>query len=513
MLQDFHPYSTAEPLLTGSAPAWLGDKQEQLRIRSYMLYEQIYTNVPSGFKLIEREDASPIYIPSARIIVETMNRYMANGMNLVLDPEMGTTTLQKNAQLWLKDFIRRERFYSKFSANKRYGIMRGDWVFMITADPDRAEGSRVSVECVDPASVFPIFATDEATGIEDPDMIIGWHIVEQFQDPTSDTEKFLLKRTTFRKSTGTGGPSPITYEVLVFETDDWGGPGQDDEPEIVSAIQPETKLPAPIDQLPVYHIPNTDNSPTGDMWGSSELRGFERLMTSINQIVTDEDLTLIMDGLGVYATNAGVPTNPDGTDGKWNLGPGRVAELPAGPGIFFNRVSGAGNIDPYQTHLTYIHKQMDLAAGQPAIAKGDVEVEAAESGVALAIKYGPIISVADEKEIIVTDKTTQFMYGLSRWVVAYEGTAFNYLLETQFVPLYGPKIPENKAKSFQEIMEMITNKVIDLATGWDMLRKLGYELPDNKTMLSALQDQATMEADIMASRINGEVNREIEDEE
>ncbi len=44
---DFDQFSTAKPLLAGF-PAWVSDEQEQRRIASYTLYEQIYWGVPEG---------------------------------------------------------------------------------------------------------------------------------------------------------------------------------------------------------------------------------------------------------------------------------------------------------------------------------------------------------------------------------------------------------------------------------------------------------------------------------
>jgi len=506
---DFHPYSTAEPLFTGSAPSWLMDKQEQMRIMSYMLYEQIYWSVPAAFKLIERVDAKPIYIPAGKVIVETLHRHMGNDMSVICDPAIGTASEQKTALELMALFSKREALIGKFNSNRRYGIMRGDWAFMLSAEAEREEGSRVSITSVDPGALFPIYKIDEESGIEDFDVVIGWHIVEQYLDPALGEGKAFIKRTTFRKATGTGGPSPITYSVMVFEPDDWGGPAMEGDGSPLVTLIPEVSLPAPIDQLPIYVIPNFDEP--GNLWGSSEMRGIERLLTAINQSISDEDMELLMTGLGVYATNAGVPVDDAGQEKGWDLGPGRVVELPGTEGVEFKRVTGVQTVEPMQGHLSYLHEQLDLSSVSPAVAKGNVEVEAAESGVALAIKYGPLISHAMEREQVVKDRMTHLFYGLARWQVAYEGSSYSAMMNVSMMPLFGPKIPENKQQSFDNVMKMLAGKVIDLATGWDMLRKLGYELPDNATLLGGIEDQLTMEADVMASRINGEVDQDVED--
>lgn len=85
----------------------------------------------------------------------------------------------------------------------------------------------------------------------------------------------------------------------------------------------EDYLPDEISQPPIY-VWSTD-PPPNSTWGTSLLSGLETLIFSLNQSLTDEDLTLIMRGLGMYVTNAAAPLNPDtGEIMDWNVGPGQV---------------------------------------------------------------------------------------------------------------------------------------------------------------------------------------------
>lgn len=501
MMATFDPYSTARPLIRGY-PAWLGDTQEQARIASYTLYEQIYWTIPEAFKLVSRgKEDKPIYIPAGKTIVETLHRYLAPRMKVIADPAFGTPQDQLLATQVMTDFVRREKFYSKFSMNKRYGIIRGDWVFYLQADPAREAGSRVSIFAIDPASYFPIYNEDNI------DEIIGTHVVNQYMVG----DKPMIKRETWRKTTGTAGPSPITYESAVFKVDEWGGPGVEEKaPQQV--LQAPIALPSPIDDLPFYHIPNFQEP--GLIWGSSEMRGLERLMASINQAISDEDLALALDGLGVYATTAGTPVDENGEDTGWNLGPGRVVELPATEGghisDLFARVNGLGSITPYQDHLGYLHQQLDLAAGQPAIAKGKVtDVQVAESGIALQLELAPLLSTAEEKDQIVTDVLTNLLFNLAKWVVAYEGTAFNSLMEaSRWIPQYGDKVPENKQASFDNLMTLagLDSPVVSKAYIRDRLRKLGYDdMPAEDVVAQQLADEQQAAADAFTARVNTEL--------
>lgn len=484
--------------LVQNRPAWVSDPEEADRVAAYRLYEDIYWTVNETFKLVQRgSDTEPIYIPTGRTIVETLHRYLANDMSIQVDPEFGSDTEKALATQVMNDLVRRERFYSKFSANKRFGIIRGDWLFHIYADGDREPGAKISIYPVDPGSYFPIYNPDNI------DEVIGCHIVE----PITDAENNVtIRRLTYRKATGTGGPSPITVEVADYELEAWGGPGQDEE-NVVQVIRTPETLPSPIDHLPIYHIPHFDEPNV--LYGSSEMRGLERIMGAVNQGISDEELTLALDGLGCYATDAGAPIDPDtGLDLPWNLGPGRVVEVPSG--AFFNRVSGASSVSPFQDHLKYLHEQIDAAAGTPAVAKGTVDVTTAESGVALIIQMGPMLSKAVEKEQVVTDVMANMMYDLSKWYIAYEGTAFNSLLETtRWMPTYGSKIPVNRKQSFQEIMDMVNANILPMQAAWDKIRELGIDLPDNGTLESTLiqekQAFAQLEMDAIANRLDQEM--------
>jgi hypothetical protein len=506
--QDFTPYSTAVPLTGGSAPTWLRDELEAQRVMSYSLYEQIYWNVPESFKLVQRgTDDQPIYVPAGRVIVETIQRYLAKGLRVDPDPLFGTSQEQTFAQQVFTDFARRTRFYSAFSSNKRYGVIRGDWAFALTGDPLKPEGSRVGLEQIDPGGLFPIWG---GTNLDD---IIGWHLVEQYTDQRGDPR--LLRRT-WRKATGLPGPSAITYEVGVFEMDEWGGPGMavEDEKPIGGepVILPETTLPAPIDELPIFTIANFEQP--GYLWGSSEMRGLERLMAAIDQGISDEELELVLNGLGVYASNAGEPVDEAGQPVGWNLGPARVVEVP--PDAFFNRVSGVTSVEPFQAHLKYLGERLDEAVGQSDVAKGKVDVQVAESGVALLLQMGPILSRVEEKELIITDVMSQLLFNLPKWLVAYEGSFFSPMVSegmgedatgTRLIPRYGPKLPENADKRIDALLKLLAAKAVGLNFVWKELRRLGWELPDDVTMLAEIQQTAelTAAADPMAQRMEEEL--------
>ena len=500
MTQVMDQWSTAKPLL-GTLPQWIADEQEKKRIAAYALYEAIYWCVPDTFKTMRRgSESMPIYVPSGRAIVETLHRFMAPKTTFAVDPLFGSDSEKLLATQVMTDLARRERLYSRFNSNKRYGIMRGDWMFHIYADPAKEEGSRISIMGVDPASVFPIYHPDNV------DIIIGYHIAEQFLDNNGDPK---IRRLTYRKTTGAGGPSPIEVTDMVFEVDDWGGPGMAPDGKPVNTDQillPTQTLPSPIDQLPIYHIPNFQEP--GVIWGSSEMRGVERLLAAINQGISDEELSLALDGLGVWVTDSGTPVNDEGEEIPWNLGPGRVVEIPVDRN--FHRESGTSTVAPSQEHLAYLHSVLDEATGMSSIAKGRADVTVAESGIALLIELAPLLAKVEEKEQIVTDVTTNLLFDTAKWYVAYEGTVFNSLMETtRWIPVYGPKIPENRAQSFDQLITIAqaVPQIVPMSYVRDRLRKLGYDdMPTEDQIKADLQ----VEADATGARADAEVQAELD---
>lgn len=492
-------YSTALPLILRTED-WIGDEYERQRIAAYDLYESMYRTVPNAFQLVQRgSESNPIYIPAPKTIVETLHRHLATGMRLVPDPAWGEDNDRLLAsQVWSELFVR-ERFLSRFTANKRFGIVRGDWLFHIYADPNRPPGSRISILPLDPSGWFPIYNPDNV------DEIIGHHIVEQF---ITDDGEARIRRLTYLKETGKGGPSPIIMSDGIYEPDDWGGPGMEGEGKLETVIVPPTRLPDPIDSPPIYHIKNFQE--TNAPYGVSELAGFERMFAGINQAITDEDLSLALDGLGVYVTSAGAPQDPDtGEDLPWNLGPGRVVERPLGTD--FDRVNSSLSVSPYQDHLKYLHEQLNEASGSPNVARGIVDVSVAESGIALDIQFGPLKSRVEEKSLGIKDVLGNLTYDVGKWFTAYEGGQFRGLFEkVRMVPVFSNVVPTNQKGEIDKILSLYNSKLISGQTARERMRELGVEIPEETEeqmrLLGEMSDAAKVEADAIGNRIDGELN-------
>lgn len=501
-----HNWKTAEPYIASTNIPWIQDDLNKIRVAAYGFYESTFMNAPDSWKVLMYEtNRRPVYVPSSKTLINAINRYVAPEMEVIVDEQALLATgvtidpSQPDPAQPIRDLFYREMFYAKFAAEKRMGFVRGDWLFMIQGDLLKAEGTRLSIIAVDPASYFPIW--DET----DPDVRIGCHIVTQWKIEGEDDVRIF--RTTFRKEFQgevIGGPGTITVEESIFAQDEWGGPGMD-EGSPIEVVTPLTPLDPLITEIPVYHFrPNYRN---GEDWGTSSIAGLESLMVSINQNASDEDIALALAGLGVYTTTAGAPIDETTQQElPWEIGPSRVVEVPRDD--TFSRVPGITSVDPYQDHLSFIRNVMSETAGISPVALGNVTVEEAESGIALLLKLGPTLSMAQEAELEITGKLRQMFFDLRSWLEVYEGIN---LMSFTFMPKYGEKVPLNRKQRFDELMSLLDRNVVSTSYVRAQLKAMGYPMPTDEEMLAQIIAEKTsmqqIVSDVTGSRIDQELNQ------
>lgn len=477
MVTAFTPYSTGAEFF-GTKPSWIPDPLDIARIQSYQLYEELYWNVPDILKVALRGSNSlPIYVPAARTIIDTTNRYYGTDFRVVIG---GTGDAQVAGQMAVTDLIKREKFRSKFNGAKRYGLIHGDQIWHVTADESKAVGTRLRLTTLDPGMYFPI--TDD----DDVDRVIGCHLVELIS--TADGDR--IRRLTYRKTEN----GRITVEEGLFKTDKWGGP--EDTPETV--LQDVTELPELITSLPVYHTKNSDTP--GDPFGSSEVRGLERLFSGLNQAMSDEDLALALMGIGMYATDASQPIDPKTKEPvPWQLGPGRVVHH---DGTRWDRVPGVGNLsESYGAHYNRLWEAIFWASSTPEIAIGKVDVTVAQSGVALALQLGPMLSKAAEKNVLLLESQDQMWYDiLTMWYPSYEETTFEGITIDAVV---GDAVPVDREGRFAELNDMLDRGVIDTDYYRTEAAKLGYTFPGDIGTKATAEFEAR-NADQFSTRLNEE---------
>lgn len=450
MSSDTYTQWSAVNAYGGTKPSWV-PAEDQERLMAYMKYDQIYWNEPRQFTLRVLEGEQPLYIPNARIIVDTTAHYILKGLELIPDGP-------KNLKVALDNFLGRELFYSRFHTAKHGGVARGDYFFHMTANPNKLPGERISLNSVDPSIVFPIYDEDE------PDKLIGCHIAEQYYLP-DDPYKLRIRKLTYRIDE-TNGKRRISREEGIYELDPvWYGKA----PKLVKQRIPFGYLDDRITAIPIYAFKNRDWD--GEQFGSSELRGFETLLQTVSQGATDVSGALSLEGLGVYATDGGRPVDENGVEVDWEVAPGRVMEVPQGS--YFRRVEGVGSITPASDQINYLESKLVEASSLTDVALGKVEAQVAQSGIALAIRFMPTLAKVEQRDTAGIGKLTQLFHDWMIWHAVFEQEA----LDGKVMPILGEKLPVDRVSKVNELNNMLDRRVISTKYYRSEMTKLGHVFP------------------------------------
>lgn len=492
----YSPYSSAKPFFPPGSPTGLTGTDAD-RVQAYLFYEEAYWNHPETFRVKARgNNNDPVYLLGPRKIIEATNRFLGVDFDFIVSAKLGTPDDQLQTYAMFQRLFRRELFWTKYAAQKRFGLIWGDSIWHITADPNKADGTKVRIHDVHPSRYFPINDPLDET------RVVGVYLVDTVPDP-KDPAKSVHRRQAYRR-TEAGG---VTTELALFELGKW-----DDRPnklkpsEIKKLVDlvPPTALPPQITSLPVYHIRNTWDS--GFPFGSSTLRGIETVITAVNQGVSDQSLAHAFNGLGAFWTDAAPPRDAAGNPTSWNMGPGRVAEVPIGK--TFGRISGVDNLDGSISHIKFMLDEAQTGAGVPDIAAGKVDVTVAESGISLRLQLAPILAANAEREGAILAIYDQMFYDLSRmWFPAYEG--FGSSAECEVVSVVGDALPTNRADVIAEIIDLVTAKLLSPEEARLRLIPLGFKLDDGGLGQVVAAEKALAEArtsDAFTNRFNSELD-------
>jgi hypothetical protein len=482
----FTPYSTIQPLLGGDDdPALWAPELERQRIQAYQKYEEIYWSHTDAFRMVTRGDEeNPIYVPNPRTIVDTTAYFLLKGVHIHL--HVGEGGEESEIHRLLHEFKDRERFISKFHEAKHSGVVRGDYLLHMTADPLKPEGTRISINSVDPASFFPEFDDDNL------DRVLAVNLVERFVDDEDQTKSYVkwlryeyASRKTKDPRLAFSDPERVVLsQEGIWEVDGWW---KGEDRRRLKEIRPLKALPPPIRTIPVYHFKNIPWQ--GQPFGSSELRGYELVQAGINQGISDEGLALALEGLGVYATDSGPPVDADGKPVDWSISPARVLELSSGTD--FKRVQGIVSVKPWQDHLKFLVDSQYEATG--TFRGGAIEAQVAESGIALAIKFLPTEAKLGERDEHGTSVLRQWTHDWLEWMQAYERQAIPENLRTEII--LEDKLPTNKTDLLNLMNNLADRKAISLKFYREKLGEI-YDMvfPDDIEEQIEAEAKAAMQA-------------------
>lgn len=500
-------YESIRPYFAGAAANLAASTDDQDRVQAYDAYEGFYKNNPETFKLTQRgDDDSPVYIPSAKKIIEATNRFLAVGWDYVVKGAGAATTKEFLDQLW-----RREKMRTKFTYQRRYGLIRGDAIWHIIADVDKPEGRRLTIQEIKPHHYFPI-KDDENS----PERVTGVHLCDLVKD-FRDKTKQLARRQTYRKVFNDAGiVTGIESSLGLYEIGKWDD--RNLEPNEISLVK-QLKQPFIIPgvmSIPVYHIPNGYNG-EGE-FGTSQIQGIESVIAGVNQTLSDEQLTLVMQGLGVYWTNAGPAVDENDQETTYEIGPARVLEVPVDGKI--ERLSGVSSVAPMIDHMNFALQEAQLGAGIPDIAAGRVDVAIAESGISLKLQLAPILAQNKEKEDDMLGVYDQMIFDIcTMWLPQFE--QFTDAEDVDISFKVDDPMPVNREAEIKEILELVVPPspgvpaLITLEMAVERLKKLGWEYPASAVadlVADAEKAARVSAADESARRMQEELDARNEDE-
>lgn len=502
------PYATAMPYVSGTLQTWLGEYDAQ-RLASYDLYDDLFNNMPDTAVLMLRgSDETPIYLPTAKRLINTLARYVGKdwrylaeqatvddaGDPVTVDAEDFDNAVRKLENLW-----RRERLLAQFSSGKKGFLRRGDWVWMISADPEKPEGRRISVKEIDPRTYFPV-QDDES----DLSRVTGCQIIEEILLPDNETAAVKVQTwiKTGHQEYEDSWAGDIGYQSETYDTEDFSDVSKR---KLLTTDVPLDVLPG-IKALPLYHIKN--NEIGADPYGRSDLSGIESVIAGINQAVSDEDLALAISGLGMYWTDGGAPVDEEtGETSNWRLGPQEVIEVASGGK--FARVEGISSVEPSQTHIKFLQSEAYGVNGVSDVAMGTATQ--VEAGISLALKLSPVFDAADEKDLAINGVFTQLLHDLRDWFNVFEGVDMSFLNLTS-VTSQDDRMPFDRDARFTELMALFQANLVSIQFVHNELNaRFGYNLSADEAK-AAMESLAakTAAGDAYAERGNAELDAELD---
>lgn len=489
------PYEPARRLGTQVDFSYLPELDRE-RAEAYKKYDQLYWNDKEQYTLRLLEGEEPVHVPNPRTVVDTVSHFMLKGLRISPkdpeDPSGRADQVEASGSVEdrekpsgmgdaLQAFLDREMFYARFQNAKHAGCARGDWAFHLTADPEAADGKRLSLTPVAPWKVILDRDPDDYTSV------IRAHLVETIPHP-EDENKTAVRELCYDygeddEEIPAGEGRKVFRTETIWSTDTkWY---DEEEREQIEVVLPREQLPDPIDTIPVYVFNNINWD--GEIYGVSELRGFEGISRGISQMVTDQNTALGLEGLGVYATDGGKPVDNTGKEVDWEVSPGRVMEVSSGS--YFRRVEGVGSVQPNMDHIKYLEEKIREAGGLSDVALGRVDVQTAQSGIALAIKFMPTLAKLEERDELAMGKLKQMFYDWKSWHAAYE----NQVFDEEIVVTIGDKLPSNRTERVNELNNMVDRSIISRRYYRSEMQNLGYIFPDDIEQQIAEEKQVEAE--------------------
>jgi hypothetical protein len=512
---------TASKNITLVQQPWVGEHKR--RLQAYDLLASYVNNVSrnyrstlTGLSLGADDTAIPNFDPVARtnssgyyseyreyadaslISEQTLAALLGDTQTVVVPGaaearEAGATEPEKVAALLCETYLRKwwekEMMQLKVIEVEEDAVTLGDGVYVLGWDSAR---HRTRARVYDPACYFPILDPED-----DDDFPKRVHIAYEFETDNEDKDvpekKNMIRRITWELKDGTCYMTDATWEANRTGPSYSTGGGllrnsnaTVDRFSLASAtIIRKEKEDLKIPMIPVVHIPNTVAG--AEHYGISILSKIAQILDDLQNVDTDLQkaaATTATPPIALVGSRV-APKSKAATTGALNYNPGDIWELEAGGDMKI--LDTSKSLDALLKLAEYLQKRLSSNARLPEALLGKVDPSKAPSGLAIALTFGPLVSMIGQMRMVRRYKYgLLFKFVLQMAISARENgdndPSLRELPEdleilTELPKLeFGNFMPTDLAETVTNVVALLGQKAITVETGLKMLQNAGIPI-------------------------------------
>ena len=385
------------------------------------------------------------------------------------DAEKATHAAAVARQAEIDEWAADERYATKMLETERDTQRLGDGVYVLGFNADKG---RARLRLYDPGFYFPVLDPNQAEDEFPRRVDIAW----QFEETLPDGKvRDRVRRMTWelrrlpddatQSLPWNDQPTPWTcyWSDGIWNLDDLGRANEIWDvhhfPEPAGQHltgddgRPILNVDLGIDFIPVVHVPNT--VAVKEHFG-------EALITSVIQLV--DDLAEADTDAAQAASLAGVPMlGASGLDAntaqQLSVAPGVVLGL--GPDGKLSVLDLSASLQSIMAYVAALQARLSENKRVPAEVLGRVAATSSESGIHLALSFGPLRSLVEEMRLVRAEKYSLLWKFAQRMMIA--GKAW----QGDVLPVkvkFGSYLPSDQAVTIEAVIKLYTAKLISRAT-------------------------------------------------
>ncbi|WP_256789829.1 hypothetical protein [Frankia sp. AvcI1] len=469
-------------------PLWVGEEHHR-RLTSYMLLEAYDRNSARRFRQqLGAETADVREYGDAHLLTRTVTAaVLGDEQNITVEgaDEDGEDGAPTRAQTWYRDWWTAERGPLKLHRTERRAVKLGNGIYTLGWDP---VAGRARLRDYDPGMYFPAWQDGDE---EFPSRV---HLAWEIDSP----DRTVIRRITWDLRAADDGvlrsypwrdaPTALVCYLTdaTFALDHARGQTVDDLDPSAAVYRVDAQgeirdRDLGIDFVPVINITNTIDD--GDGWGEPSTMSITQILDDLAQ--TDTDLQ------AAAATSAKPVLILSGAslgDDRLAYAPGEVLEAGDGTATILDT---SRSLDALLKQLDSLSRRASVNGRVPDALLGRVSPAEVPSGLALALGFGPLISMIKEMRLARAEKYRLLLEFSRRLALA--GGAPDVPDDAPAELTFGAYLPQDKAAAVELVRSLIgaggETPVIPVETAIGMLVDAGFAIDDAEATMALLRRQ------------------------